>query len=1100
MSGPAGTRPEASFVGRADEVRSLQAAVDSALRGESAGALVIGEAGMGKTRLAREVATTTRTAGARVVWASAWEPGGAPAHWHWVQVLRSLAAGLDRRTLLRTLGSDAEELARLVPDLRSGVQLARPAAAEGDDPRFRMYDAVASFLRRLCARGPSVVVLDDLHAGDVGSVRLLHFLLTETIADHLAVVATTRDPDTEPVGDELRRALVEAQRVTPPIRLGGLARGEVEELLTQIVVPELASRLAPAIHRRSGGNPLFVGELGRFLAAEPREGDGALPPSVRAVLERRLRAVPPRSLDILRVAAVVGEEFSLTLVEEAAGKTREQLLDALDDGVRARLLTGRGAAAFAFTHSLVRDALYDDVALAPRALLHRRIAEILESRGEIRTPPAELARHFLAGAAAVEDGKAATFAERAGRRAAEQLAYEDAADHFRSALGALEFAGADESRRIPLLLALGNAALGAGDLPAARRAFVEGADRARGQGRPDLLAEAALGLGSGLDGFEVRLFDHAQITLLEEALAALDPAPSVLRAWAMARLSVALTFAEPEARRRQLADDAVAMARTVDDRRVLAYALAARCDATAGPEHIDERLGAATEIVRLARAAGDPRTAGDRGMELLGRRNRLIALLESGDLAGVDTEIDRYQLVAGGLGRPVYQWYVPLWRGMRALTEGRIDLAHRRQAEAASVGARAQSHNAALNADVLAWNILLKEGRWSEAADRLARQLPLASGIYSEAFWVAIVTPHDHRVEAASILERFAAERFARFPRDAVWLAAMTYLADTCGVVGHAAAAEQLYELVLPHRSRFAVDAIGAACYGSMSRPLGVLATVLGRRADAAAHFEEALEAHRAGGATGLVAETLHDLGSSQRSFGDHQGAERTLADSRSIYQSLGMEARAALIHVTPEIPRRQKAPPTAGAFRLEGGYWTLTYDGRTTHVADAKGLHDIAALLARPGREVHVADLIAATDPATGAVPARTRVAVVERSPSDAVLDGRARAEYRARLLELRDELEEAEANADLGRAEAARAAMDLIAGELGAALGLGGRARNQPDAAERARKAVTQRIRNAVKRLAGSHPELAAHLDRSLRTGRFCSYAPERPVDWAL
>jgi len=156
--------------------------------------------------------------------------------------------------------------------------------------------------------------------------------------------------------------------------------------------------------------------------------------------------------------------------------------------------------------------------------------------------------------------------------------------------------------------------------------------------------------------------------------------------------------------------------------------------------------------------------------------------------------------------------------------------------------------------------------------------------------------------------------------------------------------------------------------------------------------------------------------------------------------------------------------------------------------------------LLARPGQELHVADLIAATDPPIGPVDAKARTALLRGAPSDAVLDDRAQAAYRTRLADLREELEEAEANADLGRAEAARIELDAVVGELAAAFGLGGRTRTRGDPGERARKAVTQRIRNSLKRLATSHPELASHLERSLRTGRFCSYTPEQSVEWSL
>ena len=328
----------------------------------------------------------------------------------------------------------------------------------------------------------------------------------------------------------------------------------------------------------------------------------------------------------------------------------------------------------------------------------------------------------------------------------------------------------------------------------------------------------------------------------------------------------------------------------------------------------------------------------------------------------------------------------------------------------------------------------------------------------------------------------------------------MTYAADACGAVGHAAVAEQLYELILPYPTRFAVDAIGAACYGSMSRPLGVLATVLGRRSEAECHFDEAINVHRACGAVALVADTLHDHGAALVSLGDAARGHAVLDEAHTMYRSLGMDHRADLVNEAITITRVEIPPATVNMFQREGDYWTLSYQGRTVRAADAKGLRDIATLIARPGRELHVADLIAATDPATGRSDERTRTQLL-RGHIVGTSARRACSRRRtARLLELRDDLEEAEANADLGRAEAARTEMDTIAGELAAALGLGGRARPQSDAGERARKAVTQRIRNSLKRLANAHPDLANHLERSLRTGRFCSYSPERPTEWSL
>jgi hypothetical protein len=194
--------------------------------------------------------------------------------------------------------------------------------------------------------------------------------------------------------------------------------------------------------------------------------------------------------------------------------------------------------------------------------------------------------------------------------------------------------------------------------------------------------------------------------------------------------------------------------------------------------------------------------------------------------------------------------------------------------------------------------------------------------------------------------------------------------------------------------------------------------------------------------------------------------------------------------------------PSDANVFRREGEFWTLTFNGHTARLKDAKGLRDISELIARQGRELHVADLIAGSE---GVAVAATMANVSERrsattTSAEPILDERARAAYRRRLNELREELEEAEQFSDAARAERAREEMDMVAGELASALGLGGRPRTATTAAERARKAVAQRVRNALRRLEAEHPTLARHLDRSLRMGSFCSYSPEHPVDWAL
>ena len=207
-------------------------------------------------------------------------------------------------------------------------------------------------------------------------------------------------------------------------------------------------------------------------------------------------------------------------------------------------------------------------------------------------------------------------------------------------------------------------------------------------GRPDLLARAALGLGGGPAGFEVGLLDGEQISLLEEARSVLPDGQGTLIALVTARLSIASTLLLPEARRLELATEAVRRARSADDDATLAATLAALCDAIAGPDHCAARRAHATEIIDLAARLRDP------VLGLLGRRLRLVALLETGAIADWEADALAYRAAAEALRHPLYLWYVPLWRGMRALAAGRADECRAALAEAAAIGERAASGNA----------------------------------------------------------------------------------------------------------------------------------------------------------------------------------------------------------------------------------------------------------------------------------------------------------------------------------------------------------------------------------------------------------------------
>jgi tetratricopeptide (TPR) repeat protein len=1094
---PAGSRSAGAppLVGRGAALHELEIELARAVESRGALVLVSGEPGIGKTRLVEELsfhAGNART----VLWASCWEDAGAPAYWPWIQLLRGLAAarGID---IVRSAGHLADEIVRLVPELDAGVPAPEPIEVAPDQARFRLFDAVSAVFRAAAANAPLVLALEDLHWADEGSLLLLRFMARELQTTQILVVGTYRDIEIPTVG-AFSATLADVVARSIRIPLGPLDLAEVRELVEAMTGVSPRDDTLRRIHDRSGGNPLFVRELCRLLDRErgDRDFDVAIPEGVRAVIDRRLARLPQPSHELLSAASVLGADFDVTVVSGMAQTSEREVLDLLDAPTASRVVTPRSVPGrYCFSHALIRDALYSGLPTARRMELHHRAARALESahRNDLDACAAELAHHYLQALPKADVASAVGYSIRAARRAHDQLAFEDAAAHYRRALEIVP--PGDEGRRAELLLALGDAELAGGNLEQARSVFDDAAALARRRDRPEELARAALGFGAGLGGFEVRLWDQQQIDLLEESLAALPDEDSALRAWVLARLSVALSFVESERSRQDVSRRAVDMARRIDDTRALAYALSSLCDAIAGPDHVDERLALATEMVGLGRASHD------RQMELLGRRFRVLAFLEQGDIASVDTEIEAFARLAETLGQPLYTCYTPVFRGMRAVMQGRFADAEALAGEADAIGQRGGSLNATILAvTVLAW-VHREQGR-SEVAERLMRE---AIGVHHEyedypatrVQFALLAADQGRLTPAHAALAELGSDDFARVPKDSEWLETMANAAELCALDGDTIHAAPLYKRLLPHAGRFAVDAIAGACFGSISRHLGMLAAMMGHWSDAERHFADARDDHERVGAPCLVADTKRNHGEMLLAYagaGGRERAEQLLGEAAATYRALGADAQADRVDAMlgdASVPETAEAARGENVFRAEGKLWLLRYDGMSAHMRDAKGLRDVAALLAVPGRGVHVTELAAVT---AGEPTLR------EGAGGDtAVLDGQARAEYRARLEELEAEVDEADAANDIGRASRAREERDFLAGELAGALGLGGRSRRLGDPIERARKAVGMRIRLALDRMEEVHPALARHLRNSVHTGTFCVYKPERPTVWS-
>ncbi|HVM04802.1 MAG TPA: AAA family ATPase [Acidimicrobiales bacterium] len=1046
-----------AFVGRARQLGVLEAAAAAAAAGAGGLAMVTGEAGIGKTRLCEEAAVRAADRGLDVSRAACWESGAVPAYWPWQQLVRRLSG----RRLVLPAGPGAR-------------------AADPDLARAELFEEVTALLVQAAAQRPRLLIIDDLHWADVPSVRLLAHLAPELRQLPMLVLVSFRPDEVRPA-TALGTALVDLARHGDRVDLGGLPAAELVPLVASIAGGPPSPAVAEALHRHTHGNPLFARELVELLA---KSGDverlvaGCDPPvpdSVRGVLRRRLERLSVACRSALEVCAVAGDEFALA---DLPG-TIDGLLDPIGEAEAAGVVRQSAVGHFAFTHPLLRAVLYDELGVVRRVRLHQRVGEALERRHGAGSPVdlAVLSHHFVRAAPGGTAAKAVAYATRAAERAMAVLAYEDAVALVHQALAALDLAPA-AADRADLLLALGEALTAAGDQPAARASYVAAAALARAAGHTGQLARAALGIGSG-GGFEIAPADREQVEALEEALRALDGTAPGLWSQVAARLSVALwRFGQVERRvvlARQALDTARSGGAAVTNRQ-LAAAVAAHCDAISGPEHAERRLAESTEVVDLGTASGD------RAVELLGRRLRLVARLEVGDVAGADGEIEAYAAVAGALCQPLYGWYVPLWRGMRSLMRGDLVACEQWIDDAVTLGAQAHSANAEILGTGLRWYLLREAARFEDALPLLdvVTGLEPSLGIQVRVT-AALVLAEGGRVDEARTVLAGAGPLLAGVPADGEWVPMAAQAAEAACLVGDRAVCRWAYDALLAHRHRFGVEGIGAVCWGSVERPLGLVAAALGQIDRATAHFDAALAANRRLGAPLLVARTQRDAGVA---LDDRD----RLAAALAAYRRLGMEGRVAeLESLLGDHPPTDAPAPAPDRFRREGEVWALAYGGVTAHVKDVKGMADLARLLARPGAEVAAIDLAGRRDLGGG-------------TDLGEVLDARARQGYQARLVELEAELDAADAAGDGARSAAAHAERDALVAQLSAAYGLGGRPRRAGVSSERARGAVTWRIRDAIGRIEAVHPALGQHLRRFVRTGTYCSYDPDPPVAWSL
>jgi tetratricopeptide (TPR) repeat protein len=885
-------------VGREREVDELCTAADVALAGRGQVVLISGEPGIGKTRLVEELTTYAQLRDALVLWGRCYEGEGAPPYWPWIQAIRVYSIDHDPDALAETMGHGAADIAQVVSEVRRRLPgLAPPPPSVGDEQaRFRLFDAVSTFLLNASRREPLVVVLDDLHYADRGSLALLEFLAPQIGRARLLVVGTYRDTELH-LYRSLVQTLGELTRVQPPRRivLHGLTCAEVARYMTMTAGVTPNEALVEAIHTKSEGNPFFVAEIVRLLSAEDRldsaAGEISIPQEVRELIVRRLAPLSAYCREVLSIAGVIGRDFDLRVLQAVADADAERLLEALEEAQAARVIAPSGPGRYRFAHVLISDALIDGLSASRRLRLHRKVGEALERAypGRLEHRLGELAHHFLEAAPTGDPERGVRYAVAAAEHASGRLAYDEAARMYERALGALELIPADSARRCDLLLALGEAHHRSGVHRRANAAFRQAASLARELRSPERLARAALGYGGPRGSFGV--VDRELVALLEEATATLGQREVPVRARLLARLAMELYFAGATEQRVTLIDEAVAIARRLQDPATIAYALNARYAALWGPENAPERLEIANEVLELARRASDHRLARE------GRGRRIAALLELGDIAAAEVEIGVHARVADELRQPYGRWQAAVWQAADALLAGRFADGELRAQEALELGRRVRVTDAENCFAVQSFIAAMELGRLAQlqhTVEQLANREPEPMRwITGLAYLHAELGQRD---QAAAAFEPVAARGFAAIARDNQWLMRIATLADTCAFLGDVARADQLRELLLPYAERNVVMVEGWACLGSAARPLAMLSATTGRWDDAEAQFQAATDFNSRIGARPWLART--EFGHAQmllarRSPGDTERAHDLVQKAQATARSLGMTTLA---------------------------------------------------------------------------------------------------------------------------------------------------------------------------------------------------------------
>ncbi len=1139
-------RGTALFIGRRQQLDIIEQGLRQVHEGRPEIVLIQGEPGIGKTRLLKEVRSIALHANMQVCFGRCYEDVALP----YLPFVDSLLGQVEQASqdLQLTLRPDIEILHHLLGRGAAPSTTLPSFASQLDQNRLRLFLALTRITIKLAQHRPMLLLLDDLHWADAPSLDLfahLVFAIGDTAlreAVSLAIVGTHRPVDPQ---SRLGRVLLRLQQEQcgQRLELPGLNRSEVDALIRSLGVARPSHTLVTMISEATQGNPLFVQEVlhhlaqqgglydrGGYVATQASAPDLHIPEHLTAALETRVQTLSENCIKVLVLGSFLGERFSFATLLAVSRLTEEELLDLLEEGVRQRFLLNEGHT-FQFLHPLMRHVFYrrEPITLR-RQRLHLQIADTLE---RLHPPPhdhdvLQIAHHLLLAGPSAAAERLVVYVRRAGDHAFSVFAWAEAARFYEAALESTEsttllseqeradlhyLAGLSYYRNMEVSPSLEHhekavaAYQRSSDLGGVARALLEKTRVAR--------TLAAVPYGT-----------LADLQPLEEILQPLGHTESELCGRIWAQMAQVYWHARQTEKAEEMALKALAIGRAVGNDRLRAEASFGLGLAQIQQLRLHDALESWQETHEAAQRIDDLLIQGWAQSRMswtlicLGRLQEAESVAQQAcQLIERTHEWSNYALALANLA-------------VVAVVKGDFAEAERRAQDAMVMVYRSRYPWGGLIAMLALASAQFYRGAWTEAQDTLIKMLT-PGHLFADpgsALEFIVGVPHQLVQAHATATREVISPMPEETSPDIFFLVGFCALVELGDLGNYPHLAQAAYPMLTLAAERGGLLTSGWG--GLIPRALGVIAALNRQWDTAETHFQAAIAVAEKIGAKPELGRSYLDYARmivNRNALQDHPRALALAQQACAHFTKLGMapflsQATQLIQMLQSSQERSEQALPSnrtlineelvtdtsaeaeqepvglarsgPNTFHREGEYWTIRYADRMVRLKDTAGLRFLAILLQAPHQPLHVLKLVAlAEGSVSGEEAAGLEGLNTQHDLGDGgeLLDRQALQEYKQRLRDVQEELEEARKFHDRGRVEKLEEENAFLMQELRSTFGLGGRSRRSATAAERARVNVTRAIKTAITRLSQQHPALGQHLAHTVKTGISCSYTPE-------